>query len=87
MPKKIHLIAGLLATLTIATFFLSTLGVELFETHETASSLDGVKRNRGTKFRLYSIPLCYIQATCCFAPITVTLDCGAIGQFLLGVLA
>lgn len=37
MPKKIHLIAGLLATLTIATFFLSTLGVELFGTHETVA--------------------------------------------------
>jgi hypothetical protein len=37
MPKKIHLIAGLLATLTIATFFLSTLGVELFGTNETVA--------------------------------------------------
>ena len=37
MPKTIHLIAGLLATLTIATFFLSTLGVELFGTHETVA--------------------------------------------------
>lgn len=37
MPKKIHLIAGLLATLTIATFFLSTLGVELFGTHGTVA--------------------------------------------------
>ncbi len=37
MPKKIHLIVGLLATLTIATFFLSTLGVELFGTHETVA--------------------------------------------------
>ncbi len=36
MPKKIHLIAGLLATLTIARFFLSTLAVELFGAHETA---------------------------------------------------
>jgi hypothetical protein len=26
MPRKIHLIAGLLATLTIATLFLPTLG-------------------------------------------------------------
>ena len=60
MPKKIHLIAGLLATLTIATFFLSTLGVELFGTHEAASSLDGVKRNRGIRFRLSLVPLCYI---------------------------
>ena len=37
MPKKIHLIAGMLATLTIATFFLSTLGTELFGTHETVA--------------------------------------------------
>ncbi len=37
MPKKIHLIAGLLATLTIATFFLSTLVTELFGTHETVA--------------------------------------------------
>jgi hypothetical protein len=35
MPKKIHLIASLLATLTIATFFISTLAVELFGTHES----------------------------------------------------
>lgn len=37
MPKKIHLIAGMLATLTIATFFLSTLGTELFATHEAVA--------------------------------------------------
>lgn len=37
MPRKIHLIAGMLATLTIATFFLSTLGTELFGTHETVA--------------------------------------------------
>jgi len=37
MPKNIHFIGGLLATLTIATFFLSTLGVELFGTHETVA--------------------------------------------------
>jgi hypothetical protein len=37
MPKKIHLIAGLLATLTIATFFLSALAVELFGAHETVA--------------------------------------------------
>jgi len=37
MPKKIHLIAGMLATLTIATFFLSTLGTELFGTYETVA--------------------------------------------------
>ena len=37
MPKQIHFIAGLLATLTIATFFLATLGVELFGTHEAVA--------------------------------------------------
>ena len=30
MPKRIHLIAGILAPLCIATFFLSTVLVELF---------------------------------------------------------
>lgn len=30
MPTKAYLIAGMLATLTIATFFLSTIFVELF---------------------------------------------------------
>jgi hypothetical protein len=39
MLKKVHLIAGLLATLTIATFFLSTLGVELFGTHEMVATV------------------------------------------------
>ena len=37
MPKKAHLIAGLLATLTIATFFLSTVLVELFGSHEAVA--------------------------------------------------
>ena len=37
MPKKIHSLAGFLASLCIATFFLSTLGVELFGTHETVA--------------------------------------------------
>ena len=39
MPKKIHFIAGLLATLTIATFFLSTVVVELFGSHEAVAAL------------------------------------------------
>ena len=39
MPKQIHFIAGLLATLTIATFFLATLGVELFGTHEAVAGV------------------------------------------------
>ena len=30
MPKRAHLVAGVIATLCIATFFLSTLLVELF---------------------------------------------------------
>ena len=34
MNKKVHSIASLLATLTIATFFLSTVTVELFGSHE-----------------------------------------------------
>lgn len=37
MPKKAHFIAGLIATLTIATFFLSTVIVELFGSHEAVA--------------------------------------------------
>lgn len=37
MPKKAHFIAGLLATLTIAIFFLSTVIVELFGSHEAVA--------------------------------------------------
>ena len=39
MLKKAHFIAGLLATLTIATFFLSTVIVELFGSHEAVASV------------------------------------------------
>jgi len=39
MPKKAHLIAGLLATLTITTFFLSTILVELFASHEAVATV------------------------------------------------
>ena len=39
MPKKAHLIAGVLATLTIATFFLSTVLVELFGSHEAVATV------------------------------------------------
>ena len=39
MPEKAHLIAGLLATLTIATFFLSTVLVELFGSHEAVATV------------------------------------------------
>ena len=39
MPKKIHFIAGLLATLTIATFFLSSIVVELLGTHEAVATV------------------------------------------------
>jgi hypothetical protein len=39
MPKKAHLIAGLLAILTIATFFLSTILVELFGSHEAVATV------------------------------------------------
>jgi len=39
MPKKIHFIAGLLATLTIATFFLSSVVVEVFGNHEAVAAV------------------------------------------------
>jgi hypothetical protein len=39
MAKRAHLIAGVLATLCIAAFFLSTLGVELFGSHEAVAQL------------------------------------------------
>ncbi|WP_298449979.1 hypothetical protein [uncultured Marinobacter sp.] len=39
MLKHIHFIAGLLATLAIATFFLSTVVVELFGSHEAVASV------------------------------------------------
>ena len=37
MTKKVHLLAALLATLTVATFLLSTLLVELFGSHEAVA--------------------------------------------------
>ena len=39
MPKRAHLIAGILAPLCIATFFLSTILVELFGSHEAVAQL------------------------------------------------
>ena len=39
MPKRAHLIAGILAPLCMATFFLSTLGVELFGSHQAVAQL------------------------------------------------
>jgi hypothetical protein len=39
MPKRLHLVAGILAPLCMATFFLSTLGVELFGSHEAVAQL------------------------------------------------
>lgn len=39
MKKRVHLIASLLATLTIATFFLSTVVVELFGSHEATAKV------------------------------------------------
>ncbi len=39
MPKQIHFIAGLSATLTIATFFVSTVIVELFGSHEAVAAV------------------------------------------------
>lgn len=39
MKQKIHLIAGILATLSIATFFTSTVIVELFGSHEAIATV------------------------------------------------
>lgn len=39
MPKQVHCIAGLLATLTIATFFASTIVVELFGSPEAVATV------------------------------------------------
>ena len=39
MPKRAHLIAGLLAPLCIATFFLSTILTELFGSHAAVAQL------------------------------------------------
>lgn len=39
MARKVHLIAGLLATLTIATFFPSTVLVELLGEHEAVATV------------------------------------------------
>lgn len=39
MPKQVHFTAGLLATLAIATFFLSTVIVELFGSHEAVATV------------------------------------------------
>jgi hypothetical protein len=39
MPKQVHFIAGLLATLTIATFFLSTAIVELLGSPESVATI------------------------------------------------
>jgi hypothetical protein len=38
VPKQVHFIAGLLATLTIATFFISTVIVEVFGSHEAVAA-------------------------------------------------
>lgn len=39
MKRKAHFLAGLLAILTIATFFLSTILVELFGSHEAVATI------------------------------------------------
>ena len=39
MPKRAHFIAGLLAPLCIAIFFLSTVAIELFGSHEAVAQL------------------------------------------------
>ncbi len=42
MPKRAHLIAGILAPLCIATFFLATIGVELFGSREAVARLNSL---------------------------------------------
>lgn len=39
MPKRAHLVAGILAPLCLATFFLSTVLAELFGSHEAVAQL------------------------------------------------
>lgn len=39
MPKRAHLIAGIIAPLCIATFFVSTIAVELFGSHAAVAQL------------------------------------------------
>ncbi len=39
MKQNMHFTAGMLATLTIATFFISTVFVELFGTHEAVATV------------------------------------------------
>lgn len=39
MPKRIHLIAGILSPLCVATFFATTVVVELFGTHAAVAQL------------------------------------------------
>ena len=39
MKNKIHMLAGILATITIATFFVSTVFVELFASHEAIATV------------------------------------------------
>lgn len=39
MPKRVHMVAGVLAALTIAAFFMSTVLVELFGSHEVVAWL------------------------------------------------
>jgi hypothetical protein len=42
MPKRAHLIAGILASLCIATFFLSTILTELFGSHAAVAQLKSI---------------------------------------------
>jgi len=39
MPKNVHFVAGIVATLTISIFFLSTALVELFGSHEAVATV------------------------------------------------
>lgn len=47
MKKRVHSIASMLATLTIATFFLSTVTVELFGSHEAVAVVKSLIVNPG----------------------------------------
>jgi hypothetical protein len=39
MPKQVHFVAGLVAILSIAAFFVSTITVELFGSHEAVATV------------------------------------------------
>ena len=47
MHNKIHMLAGILATLCIATFFVSTVFVEIFASHEAIATVKSLIVNPG----------------------------------------